>query len=74
MLLSGNLPHELLVIAQEEDVELFPRSWDDIDAHCSCPDWANPCKHLAAVYYIIADEIDKDPFLIFEMRGMQKKN
>ncbi|MFA7203456.1 MAG: SNF2-related protein [Candidatus Caldatribacteriota bacterium] len=73
MLLSGNLPHELLVIAQEEDVELFPRSWDDIDAHCSCPDWANPCKHLAAVYYIIADEIDKDPFLIFEMRGMKKK-
>nr|WP_129407989.1 SNF2 helicase-associated domain-containing protein [Marinitoga lauensis] len=72
-LLNGVLPEELYEIFQRENIKLFPESWDDIEASCSCPDWANPCKHLAAVYYIIANEIDKDPFLLFEMRGLKKK-
>lgn len=73
MLISGHLPHELVDITQKMGINLFPKSWKDIDAYCSCPDWANPCKHLAAVYYIIAEELDKDPFLIFEMHGVKKK-
>ncbi|KUK81209.1 MAG: Non-specific serine/threonine protein kinase, partial [Petrotoga mobilis] len=74
MLIGGNLPEELLDITKNMGIKLFPQSWNEIDAHCSCPDWANPCKHLAAIYYIIADEIDKDPFLIFEMHSMKKKD
>ncbi|ABX31036.1 Non-specific serine/threonine protein kinase [Petrotoga mobilis SJ95] len=74
MLIGGNLPEELLDITENMGIKLFPKSWNEINAHCTCPDWANPCKHLAAVYYIIADEIDKDPFLIFEMHGMKKKD
>jgi uncharacterized Zn finger protein len=42
-------------------------------AQCSCPDFANPCKHIAAVFYTIADEIDYDPFILFELRGKSKK-
>ncbi|WGS64707.1 DEAD/DEAH box helicase [Marinitoga aeolica] len=72
-LLNGILPEELYEIFQKEGIKLFPESWDDIEAYCSCPDWANPCKHLAAVYYVIANEIDKDPFLLFEMHGLKKK-
>ncbi|NCC94429.1 MAG: hypothetical protein EOM10_14305, partial [Opitutae bacterium] len=54
-------------------ISLFPSRWRDIQSKCSCPDWANPCKHLAAVFYIIATEIDKDPFLLFQMRGLSKQ-
>ncbi len=71
-LLVGNLPEELNELLEEKGVHLFPRSWKEIDAECTCPDWANPCKHLAAVYYIIAQELDKDPFLIFELHGVSK--
>ncbi len=70
----GQLPEKLLDILEEHAIFLLPESWDDFDAYCSCPDWANPCKHLAAVYYLIANEIDKNPFLIFNIRGMRTKD
>ncbi len=66
----GKLPESLLKILENEKIHILPQNWKDINADCSCPDWANPCKHLAAVYYIIANEIDKDPFLIFNLRGI----
>ena len=66
----GKLPESLLSILEMEKLFILPQSWDDISADCSCPDWANPCKHLAAVYYILANEIDKNPFLIFNLRGV----
>ncbi len=66
----GKLPERMLDMLEDAGVHLFPRSWKEIEAHCSCPDWANPCKHLAAVYYLVANEIDKDPFLVFELRGI----
>lgn len=68
----GKMPDALLAGLQEKGVDLFPLSWKDIQANCSCPDWANPCKHLAAVYYILANEIDKNPFLLFQLRGVDK--
>jgi uncharacterized Zn finger protein/superfamily II DNA or RNA helicase len=67
----GNLPQEILDLFSNRRLNLLPNSWQDLAANCSCPDWANPCKHLAAVYYIIANEIDKDPFLLFRLRGLQ---
>ncbi|MEW6553736.1 MAG: SWIM zinc finger family protein [Actinomycetota bacterium] len=66
----GKLPERMLGLLENTGVSLFPRSWRDIEASCSCPDWANPCKHLAAVYYIVANEIDKDPFIAFNLRGV----
>ncbi|MCI0528593.1 MAG: hypothetical protein L0Y56_14235, partial [Nitrospira sp.] len=39
----------------------------------SCPDWSNPCKHIAAVYYLLAERFDEDPFLIFKLRGRTKE-
>lgn len=66
----GKLPERMLDMLEDAGVHLFPRSWKDLEADCSCPDWANPCKHLAAVYYLLANEIDKDPFLVFELRGI----
>ncbi len=51
------------------DLSLFPASTRELQTVCSCPDWANPCKHLAATCYILAERFDEDPFLIFAWRG-----
>lgn len=67
---ARRLPSELESEAHELGIRIFPRSWEDLEMRCSCPDWAVPCKHLAAVVYIIANEIDKNPFLVFEMHGL----
>jgi uncharacterized Zn finger protein/superfamily II DNA or RNA helicase len=66
----GKLPEEMLALLDARKIRLLPASWKDLAASCSCPDWANPCKHLAAVYYLLANEIDKNPFIIFELRGV----
>ncbi|MCF6334137.1 MAG: hypothetical protein L3J12_00145 [Spirochaetales bacterium] len=63
------LPPELLQELGKEKIELFPSSWKQMGMKCSCPDWAVPCKHLASVVYIIANEIDKNPFLVFGMHN-----
>ena len=66
-LLNRELPHALLELAEKNNLKIFPESWQDIKLNCSCPDWAVPCKHLAAVIYVIANEIDKNPFLVFNL-------
>ena len=66
-LLNRELPQELAKFAEQKNIPLFPKSWRDFPMKCSCPDSAVPCKHLAAVIYIIANEIDKNPFLVFQL-------
>ncbi|MEQ9442805.1 MAG: DEAD/DEAH box helicase [Cyclobacteriaceae bacterium] len=68
-LLARKLPNDLATVLERRHIRLFPRSWNDMEANCSCPDYAMPCKHIAAVIYLIANEIDKNPFLVFEMHG-----
>ncbi len=51
---------------------LLPSGPEDIQAECSCPDWSNPCKHIAGLYYRFAQELDHDPFLLFELRGLSR--
>ena len=72
-LLSGEIPHEIEEIVEKAGVHLFPGSTKDLKTDCNCPDYANPCKHIAAVYYILAERFDADPFLIFAMRGKEKE-
>jgi uncharacterized Zn finger protein len=43
-----------------------------METSCSCPDWSNPCKHIAAVYFLIGEEFDRDPFLLFTLRGLER--
>ena len=69
-LLNRQLPPQILDLMAQLKIQLFPRHWNDVGAECSCPDWALPCKHIAAVIYLIANEIDKNPFLVFELHGM----
>jgi len=51
---------------------LFPGSAADLDMHCNCPDWGMPCKHLAAVCYVLAEEFDRDPFGMLAWRGKDR--
>jgi uncharacterized Zn finger protein len=53
--------------------QLLPGSQADFTNSCSCPDWANPCKHIAAVYFLLASDLDQDPFLLFELRGLSRQ-
>ncbi len=68
-LLGRSLPIELDEVCQKQGIAIFPSSWRSFGMKCSCPDYAVPCKHLAAVLYIVANEIDKNPFMVFEMHG-----
>jgi hypothetical protein len=68
-LLAGELPPELEEVFTAASVPLFPLRWDGLSARCSCPDWENPCKHIAAVLYLFADRLDADPWLLLEWRG-----
>ena len=72
-LLAGEMPQEMEEIFQAAGVSLFPERSRDLTTDCSCPDWSNPCKHIAAVYYLLGEEFDRDPFLIFRMRGMSRE-
>lgn len=66
-LLNRELDPEVLTIAENLGLKVFPKQWTDFKMQCSCPDWAVPCKHLAAVVYKVSAEIDNNPFLVFEL-------
>ena len=66
-LLNRELDPAILTIAEEVGLKVFPKQWTDFKMQCSCPDWAVPCKHLAAVIYMVSREIDNNPFLVFEI-------
>src|SRR5208337_1562124 len=68
-LLAGEMPHEIEEVFSECGTPLFPRAAADLDMHCSCPDWEVPCKHLAAVCYVLAEAFDDDPFAMLAWRG-----
>jgi uncharacterized Zn finger protein len=68
-LLAGEMPHDIEEAFAAAGVSLFPASVRELASSCSCPDWSNPCKHIAAVYYLLAESFDDDPFLILAWRG-----
>jgi len=71
-LLSGEMPHEIDEAFRPARASLFPERAKDLATDCTCPDWANPCKHVAAVHYVLGEAFDRDPFLLFELRGRSK--
>ena len=72
-LLAGEMPENIEEAFKAAGLSLFPGKSKDLVTDCSCPDWSNPCKHIAAVYYLLGEEFDRDPFLIFKLRGMTRE-
>ncbi len=68
-LLAGEMPQEIEEAFKQAGVSLLPGTRGELMTECSCPDYANPCKHVAAVHYILGERFDEDPFMIFRMRG-----
>ncbi|MCL2270273.1 MAG: SNF2-related protein [Treponema sp.] len=67
---AGELPESFLQKLRKKGINLIPQRWREMKRSCTCPDWGDPCKHMAALYYIIAREIDADPHVLFRLRGM----
>ncbi len=72
-LLNGEMPKQIGHVFHVCGKNLFPTSLHDIDADCSCEDWSSPCKHVAATHYVLGEVLDRDPFLLFELRGRSKE-
>jgi uncharacterized Zn finger protein len=72
-LILGEVPPTIEKALDGSKVKLLPRTRQEIRSSCSCPDWANPCKHVAGVYYHVASLLDRDPLLLFEFRGMDRR-
>ncbi len=71
-LLVCDLPDEVEAFFRAEGCPLFPKREHDLTSRCTCPDYANPCKHLAAVYYLLGEAITKNPLILLELRGISR--
>lgn len=67
---ARELAPEIDELARSCGISIFPTCWQDMAAGCSCPDDALPCKHIAAVIYRFSQEIDTNPFILFELKGL----
>jgi uncharacterized Zn finger protein len=72
-LLGGEMPQDIEEVFKKAGLSLFPEKLRDLTTKCSCPDISNPCKHIAAVYYLLGEEFDRDPFLLFRLRGLSRE-
>lgn len=74
-LLADDLPSEVSAIFRAEGYDLFPGGKlgpgrYDMTTACSCPDYANPCKHTAAVLLLLGEEVARRPVTLLELRGI----
>lgn len=72
-LFSGEMPEDIEEVFKSAKLSLFPHQLRDLETDCTCPDWSNPCKHTAAVFYLLGEEFDRDPFLLFKLRGLTRE-
>jgi uncharacterized Zn finger protein len=69
---SGELPLEIRASFSKANLRFMPERYVDLHLECSCPDWLKPCKHLVALWLRFAREFDRDPFLLFRLRGLSR--
>jgi uncharacterized Zn finger protein len=72
-LLAGEMPEDIEEAFGDCSHGLFPATARELDSSCSCPDWVDPCKHVAAAYYLLAEAFDDDPFLLLRWRGRERE-
>ncbi len=72
-LLNGEMPLEIEDVFMAAGVSLFPSAVNDLNTSCTCPEWSVFCKHRAAVCYLVGEQLDSDPFLLFSLRGRTKE-
>jgi uncharacterized Zn finger protein len=73
-LLAGEMPEDIEEVFAAQGLPLFPAAARELTMDCSCPDWEVPCKHIAAVFYLLAEAFDDDPFTILAWRGRERED
>jgi uncharacterized Zn finger protein len=73
-LLLNEMPDNIETPFAALDLHLLPHNAKDFKTSCSCPDFENPCKHIAGLSYFLSSQLDQDPFLLFELRGLSQNN
>ena len=68
-ILAGEMPTAVEELFSKEGLSPYPQLGVD-SFWCSCPDWSKPCKHIAAVLYLLADAMVRDPSLLLRLRGI----
>ncbi|MFP3896838.1 MAG: hypothetical protein ACLFV5_08420 [Anaerolineales bacterium] len=72
-LLNDEMPPAIEVVFRSVGLSLFPGARSDLRSHCSCGSPIVPCEHVAGVYHLLAQRLDRDPFLLFHMRGQNRE-
>ena len=72
LLLNDQMPRQIDEAFESASASLFPRTRAELKTSCNCPDYGDPCKHVAAVHYVLGDALDRDPFLLLELRGRSR--
>jgi uncharacterized Zn finger protein len=73
-LLAGEMPMGLDELFRDSGASLYPRVPKELQTHCTCPDHVNPCKHIAAVCHVVAEVLDRDPWILLDLRGKTKED
>lgn len=73
LLLAGQMPEDIETVFTANGLSLFPFQLQEVRSHCSCPDPVNPCKHVGAVYFQLAESLALDPFMLFALRGRSRE-
>jgi uncharacterized Zn finger protein len=68
------MPEDIENVFADQGLPLFPAVAKELSMDCSCPDWEVPCKHIAAVFYLLAEAFDDDPFTILAWRGRDRED
>lgn len=71
-LLRGELPHALVEDGEQAGLELLPYS-GDLSSTCECAAWVDPCPHALAVGYQLGWLVDRDPFVLLQVRGISRE-
>ena len=72
LLLAGIMPADIERAFAASGRRLFPFKLQEVRSECSCPDKANPCKHISAIYFLMGDRFSEDPFVLFQLRGRSR--
>ncbi len=73
-LAAGDLPFEISTAFSKANLRFMPERYVDLRLECGCPDWLKPCCHMVAVWLKFARDFDRDPFLVFELRGLKRED
>jgi uncharacterized Zn finger protein len=72
-LTKGDLPLDIQTAFSKAKLRFMPERYADLHLECGCPDWLKPCKHLVATWLKFAPDFERDPLLLFQLRGMDRQ-